>query len=99
MPLRRGHVDHVDRDDDRHAQIEHLAGQVEVAVEVGRIDDGDDDVRPRFLRSPAEQQIDRDHLVRAARGEAVGAGQVDEVATVTPSATNCPFFISTVTPG
>ena len=38
-----------------------------------------DDIRPRFLRPAAEEQIDRDHLVRAARREAVRAGQVDEV--------------------
>ena len=50
-----------------------------MAVEVGGIDDGEDDVRPRLLRPAAEEQIDRDHLVGAARGEAVGAGQVDEV--------------------
>ena len=77
--LALGHVDHVERDDDRHAQLQHLRRQVEVALEVGGIDDGDDDVGPRLARLLAEDQIDRDHLVGAARGQAVGAGQVDEV--------------------
>ena len=48
MPCAFGHVDHVQGDDDRHAQFEHLRRQVEVAFEVGGIDDGDDDVGPGF---------------------------------------------------
>ena len=77
--LRRGRVDHVQRDDDRHAEIEQLTREVEVAVEVGGIDDGEHDIGPRLLRPAAEEQIDGDHLVGAAGGEAVGARQVDQV--------------------
>jgi hypothetical protein len=35
--------------------------------------------RSRLLGPAAEQQIDRDHLVRAAGGEAVRPGQVDQL--------------------
>ena len=84
QPLRLGHVDHVQRHDDRHAQFQELRRQVQVAVEVGRIDDGQDHVRPRLLRPAAEEQIDGHHLVGAARGEAVGAGQVDQLERRSP---------------
>ena len=79
--------------------LEHLRGQVEVAVEVGGVDDGEDDVGPRLAGWLPEEQIDRDHLVRAAGGQAVGAGQVDQVEGSVADARPCPFFISTVTPG
>ena len=74
-----GHVDHVQGDDDRHAEFQGLRRQVQVAVEVGGIHDGDDDVRPGLPLLAAEDDVDGDHLVGAARRQAVGAGQVDQV--------------------
>ena len=97
--LALGHVDHVQGDDDRHAQLQDLRGQVEVALEVGGIDDGDDDVGPRLAGLLAEDDVDRDHLVGAARRQAVGAGQVDEVERPGRRGSCWPFFVSTVTPG
>ena len=97
LPL--GDVDHVQRDDDRHAQLQDLRRQVEIALQVGRIDDGDDDVGPRLAGVVAEDDVDGDHLVGAARGQAVGAGQVDELEATGRRWRNLPFFVSTVTPG
>src|SRR6185437_8003596 len=74
-----GRVHHVDGENDRFAEIEQLTGQIKVAIEVDGIDDGKDDIGTRFLGAAAEQQIDRDHLIRAAGGEAVRARQVDEI--------------------
>jgi len=56
-----------------------LHGQVKVALEVGRIDDGNHHVRPGFAGLLAKDQIDGHHLVGAARRQAVGAGQVNEI--------------------
>ena len=97
LPL--GHVDHVQGDDDRHAQFEDLRGQVEVAFEVGGIDDG---TTTSGRGSPGcwpRMTIDRDHLVGAAGGQAVGAGQVDQVEGAGRRRRIWPFFVSTVTPG
>jgi hypothetical protein len=74
-----GDVDHVQRHDHGHAEFEGLRRQIKVALQVGRIHDGDDDVRPGRAGLLAEDNVHGHHLVRAARGQAVGAGQVDEV--------------------
>ena len=55
--LRRGRVDHVHRDDDRLAQIEQLAGEVEVPVEVGRIDDGEDHIRSWYQQRRQQMSV------------------------------------------
>ena len=68
--LVRGHVDHVQGDDDRHAQLEHLRRQIEIAIEVGGIDDGHDDIGPRLAGLSAEDDVDGHHLVGAACGQA-----------------------------
>ncbi len=43
---RFGHVHHVQRDDDRHAKLDELRGQVEVALEVRGVHDVNDHVGP-----------------------------------------------------
>ena len=50
-----------------------------MAIEVGRIDDGNHDIRARLLGPPAQEQIDRDHLVGAARSKAVGPWEIDQI--------------------
>ena len=47
----------------------------------------------------AEDHIDRHHLVGAARRQAVGARQVDQVERSGRAQVIWPFFVSTVTPG
>ena len=63
---------------DGQARLEHLRREVEVALEVGRVDHDDDRVGPRRVGAAAEQHVHRDHLVGRARGEAVGARQVEQ---------------------
>ena len=65
-------------DDRRQAEFEHLADQVQIALQVARIDDAQHDVERRHVALPAEQHIDGDHLVGRARGEAVRARQIDD---------------------
>jgi hypothetical protein len=73
------HVEHVEGQDDGHAQFEDLGGQVEVALEVGGVRDGHDDVGPDLALLLAEDDVNGHHLVGAARRQAVGARQVDQV--------------------
>ncbi len=78
-PLVNGDVDHVEGHDHGHSQLEDLGRQVQVAIEVGGIDDGDNDVGPAFLLLLAQDHIDGNHFVGAARRQAVGAGQIEQV--------------------
>jgi hypothetical protein len=40
-----GDVDHVERDHERQPGVEQLRHEVEVALEVARVDDGEDSIR------------------------------------------------------
>jgi len=51
-PLSFRPVDQVHREHDRDAEVHQLRGQVEMPFEICRIDDADDDVRPRFAYVP-----------------------------------------------
>ena len=77
-PLAPGHVHHVESDDHRDAQFQDLRHQIEIAFQIGGIDNRDDDIGPRFARLLAENDVDGEHFVGAARRQAVGAGQIDE---------------------
>ena len=77
-PGLRGEVHHVQHEDDRTAEVEDLVDQVEVPLEVGRVDDAEDAVGLRGVAAPAEQHVARDGLVGRARGERIRAGQVDD---------------------
>ena len=81
-PAALGLVREVERDDDAVAEVEQLQRQVEAAREVGRVGDGDDDVRP-----PLEQRAAGGLLVVARPVQRVAAGQVDDLdGPVPPSA-------------
>ena len=56
-------------------ELEHEA---QVHAQVGRVDDGDDRVGRRLAVAPALDHLERDLLVGRRRGQAVGAGQVDD---------------------
>ena len=64
--LALSHVGHVQSDDDRHVQLHRLGCQIEIAFEVGSIDDGDDDIGPRFARLLAQDEIDSHHFIGTA---------------------------------
>ena len=70
-------VDHVQRDDDAGAGLEHLVDEVEVARERGGVDDDQDGVGPSA--AAAEHRVDGDLFVARSRAEAVGAGKIDEL--------------------
>ena len=78
MPV-AGQIDHVERDDGRQAEREHLAHQKQIALEVAGVDDREHDVGRAVVVAAAEQHIDGDHFVGRARREAVGARQIDQL--------------------
>ena len=55
-------VHHVDRDNHRDSQLGQLGGQVQVALEVGAVDDIQDGIRP-----VVDQVIARHHLFERVR--------------------------------
>ena len=81
--LRPGDIDHVERQHDRNAQFQSLRGEIQVAFQVGRIDDRDDDIGPGFALLPAQDDIDSHHLIGTARRQTVGARQVDQIERLT----------------
>ncbi len=68
-----GLVRHVERADHRDAQLLELQAEVEIPLQVGRIDHVDDDVRPLL-----QEEIARHDLVQRIGGQAVDARQVDD---------------------
>ncbi|OIQ86660.1 hypothetical protein GALL_314680 [mine drainage metagenome] len=67
-------VDHVEHDDQRQPGLDQLGAELQVALQVRRVDDEHDEVD-----LAAEQVVARDALVLAAAAEqAVDAGQVDQ---------------------
>ena len=64
-------VHHVQRDNDRDTQVQDLAGQIQVALKVGGVDQVDDGVGAAF-----EQIIARHDLLGRIRGQRVDARQV-----------------------
>jgi hypothetical protein len=77
-PLARRDVDHIHRQHGRQAEFQHLAHQVQVPLEVARVDDAQDHVDLRHVAAAGEQHVDRDHLVGRPRGQAVSARQIDD---------------------
>ena len=76
----RGHGDvhHVQRDERAIAQFDDLGGEVEIALEIGRIDDDDDHVR-RGTPGRRWQHRPERLFVQRVRAEAVGARKVEEI--------------------
>ena len=64
-------VHHVEGDDHRQAQFENLRGQIQVALQVGRVDQVDNDVRVAI-----EKIVARDDFLRRIRRERIDAGKV-----------------------
>ena len=64
-------VHHVEGDDHRQAQFENLRGQIQVALQVGRVDQVDDDVRVAI-----EKIVASDDFLRRIRRERIDAGEV-----------------------
>ena len=81
-----GGVGHVERDDDREAEVEHLRHEVQVALEVRRVGDADDDVGLGLVRDPPDEGVEGDPLVDRFRVEAVRPRQVDDLDAAPPVA-------------
>ena len=64
-------VHHVESDDHRKSQFENLRGQIQVALQVGRVDQVDDDVRVAI-----EKIVASDDFLRRIRRERIDAGEV-----------------------
>ena len=77
-PCDLGHVDHGQRDDDRPAQLEDLADQVEVPLQVVGRNHAEDDVGGGHVGAHVPGARRRRPSRRASGGQAVGAGQVDQ---------------------
>ncbi len=74
-----GDVDHVECDHHRHAQLQHLGRQVQIALQIGGIDNRHNYGRARFSHLLTEDDVHGHHFVGAARRQAVGARQVDQI--------------------
>ena len=61
-----GHVEHVDGQHGGQSQFEHLADQIEIALEVAGVDDAHDGIDGGDSLLPAQQQIDDHDLVARA---------------------------------
>ncbi len=71
-------IHHVEHNDDRQAKVEDLRGEVEVPLEIGRVDDAHDTVGAWCIAAAAEQHIAQHRLVGRTRRQTVGAGQIDQ---------------------
>ena len=78
----------------RGAEVDELQDQVQVARQVGGVDDGDDHVG-----APVEQAVAGDPLVFGDRVERIGAGQVDELRPPARASWPRAMFRPTVMPG
>ena len=65
-------VHHVERDQDGHAHLQQLHGQIEMTLQVAGVEHVDDEIG-----LAPEQIVARDHLVERAGIERIDAGQVD----------------------
>ena len=71
----RGDVDHVEHEQDRLAEALEFDRQSEREPEIGRVGHAQQQVGPRFLGHPAEDEVAGHLLVGAARPQGVGSGQ------------------------
>ena len=93
VPRCRCDVAHVENENRRQAQIEHLAHQEQIAFDVGRIGDAEDRVNRPHVGLAAQKHVDGDHFVRRARREAVRAGKIDEAGRCLAGAHLSDFFL------
>ena len=92
LPL-PGQVAHVEHEDRRQPQIEDLAHQKQVALDVGGVDDAQDGVDATYVRLPAEQDVDRDHFVGRTGSQAVRPRQIDQPRRRLAEADAADFFL------
>ena len=85
-------VDHVERDDGRYPVVDDLADEVEVPLEVARVDDADDRVGKGRVPCVPEEDIGGDLLVGRTGREAVRPGQVEERRLRSPAGPEPAFF-------
>ena len=85
-------VDHVENDDGGDAEFEDLAEQVEVAIEVGGVEDDDSNVGDGFAGDSSEKDISGDGFVGGAGLEAVATGEVEQAHEFAVGAVEGAFF-------
>ena len=88
-----GHVGHVEGEEHLAVEFPDLGRQIQAALEVGGVDDVDDDVRPLV-----QQKVAGDDFLDRKRGQAVSAGQVDD-GQVVSIAGYVPFLLFNGDPG
>ena len=71
VPVFLDHIHHVDRHHHRDAELGELGGQIQVAFQVGAVDDVQDRIRP-----VVDEVIAGHHLFQRVRGQRVDARQV-----------------------
>jgi hypothetical protein len=74
-----GDVDHVQRDHQWPAEFDQLTDEIEIPLQVARIDDNDDEVRRRRVSPQAAQHFHRHVLIGRAANQTVCARQIDDV--------------------
>ena len=87
-----GGVDHVENDDGGDAEFEDLAEQVEIAIEVGGVEDDDGDVGDGFAGDSSEQDISGDGFVGGAGLEAIATWEVEQAHEFAVGAVEGAFF-------
>ena len=73
-----GHVDHVESDDGGQAQLENLGNEVEIALQVGGIEDTEQALGSRGVLPQVQQHITGDQLVGGMGSQAIAPGKVEE---------------------
>ena len=79
-----GHIAESEGDDSRYAQFECLAGEIEIALQIGGIGHNDHALRRRHAGHLATKHVDSDLFIGAFGGKAIGARQVDQLDRVAP---------------
>ncbi len=77
-PATFSNVGHVQRDDDRPAQLKNLMSEEQVAAQVGRVSDDQYGIRFVQVINQTEHQIAGHHFIRRLGGQRIGAGQIDQ---------------------
>ena len=87
-PVRTGAVRHVERQHQRYADFADLHRQIEIAFQIGRVGDTDDDIW-----FAADDVVAGDQFVERKSGQTIRAGQVDDTDSVSIAATDAFFLL------
>src|SRR5581483_3828704 len=79
MAVFLGDIDHVERDDRGVAEFDDLRRVVEIALEIGGVDDDNDERGRGQFRETMQQHVAGDLFVEGLRAEAVGAGEIEHL--------------------